>query len=124
MPAPKAVLRDIHEYGLDPAVAHSEIGKNGRLKVRHVTVSAPAPAPIKMALKELPKAAPKPVAKVEVAPPPPPPPQPVLVKEEPKVEATPVEEAKAVEEVVVDDVATPKKGKKTKALKPEDPSAS
>jgi hypothetical protein len=46
------------------------------------------------------------------------------VKEESKVEAAPIEETKVVDEVIVDDVTTPKKGKKAKALKPEDPSAS
>lgn len=31
MPAPKVVLRDIHEYGLDPAEPHSSCRSDGRL---------------------------------------------------------------------------------------------
>ena len=38
MPAPKAVLRDIAEQGLDPKVAHSRIATNGRLANALVTV--------------------------------------------------------------------------------------
>lgn len=32
MPAPKAVLRDIHDLGLNPKVAHKSIDSNGRIK--------------------------------------------------------------------------------------------
>lgn len=32
MPAPKAVLRDIHDLGLNPKVAHKSVDSNGRIK--------------------------------------------------------------------------------------------
>ncbi len=100
MPAPKAVLRDIHDLGLDPAKPWIVTDKGGRLTstpkaaavhagvhINQMTVHKPvdtAPAKVEEKAPEPPK---EPEKKVEVAPPPAPPkvevkaPEPVKVEE-------------------------------------------
>jgi hypothetical protein len=69
MPASRAVLADIQEKGLDPAVAWTKSGKDGRLKSQPTSQSAiaetppPVAAPVEPAMEEL-----VPSAIIEVAP--------------------------------------------------------
>lgn len=121
MPAPRAVLRDLHDQGMDPRHPHTHIGPDGRLTKFDPIAVPPPPAP-KAGLVKIPS--------VKVVAPPPLPPvveeevhavevvaeEPVAVEAEVKA---PVEEAKEPEasgEVEV--VASSKKSKAKKADKP------
>jgi hypothetical protein len=46
MPAPRAVLADIHEFGLNPKVAHYTVAKDGRLKIKQPTLQVDVDKPI------------------------------------------------------------------------------
>lgn len=57
MPAPRAVLTDIREGGLDPATHHRIVGDNGRLKAnvsaeKEPEPSVPAPVEIEVLIEE------------------------------------------------------------------------
>lgn len=45
MPAPRSVLIDIHDRGLNPQVAHKSVDSGGRIKGSVVTDEKPAPTP-------------------------------------------------------------------------------
>lgn len=98
MPAPRAVLRDIHDLGLDPAGAHTT-DKGGRLK-QYV----PPAAPVKNALKELPK---EPEKKTEE----------VVVVKRSKLAATPAAPVPAPESVKAAEAVKPVE-KPTEEVKP------
>jgi len=112
MPAPRAVLADIHDLGLDPAYAHTITDKGGHLvppsKIKtgakhagmHINQRTLPAEPVQNALKQLPKEAEKKDEEVVVvkrsklaAAAPVPAPEPVKAAEVVK----PVEEAKPVE---------------------------
>lgn len=44
MPAPRAILSDLHDFTLDPTVKHESIGIDGRLA--HVALSSVAPTSV------------------------------------------------------------------------------
>lgn len=113
MPAPKAILRDIWDLGLDPTKPHGAISNNGRLVVDSPTLSGSqgrqspftlkAPVEPKMALKEL--KMPEPEAQVSVV-------------EPAKTEDVPVVEVTDADVQAEDAAPAPKKAKKSKAEKP------
>lgn len=111
MPSPKAVLRDIHDLGLNPKKPYSAIKHTGRLNPGGHAPAAVEPAPV---VKE--KPAPKPV-EVKKAEPVAPPPEPVK-KAEPKPE--PVAEVKKEEKPVEKPAEKPAK-KADKAEKKDEP---
>lgn len=58
MPAPKSILIDIHERGLDPTVPHKAIGSDGRIKAA-VSVATADEKPKAVKPKTKPSSSPK-----------------------------------------------------------------
>ncbi len=93
MPAPHAVLRDLHDHGLDPTKPHTVHGKTRRLHSHQAASDAVEQEPIQEV-----------EAKVEeVTAPVAPPVEEVQTPVEEPVAEEPVEEAPAVEEDVAED---------------------
>jgi hypothetical protein len=62
MPAPTAVLRDIHDLGLDPRFPHAVTGKDGRIAMAPMSVNETPMAEI----AEIPEEKPQPVVAITV----------------------------------------------------------